>query len=313
MGCKKLNNNLQFETLMGDDDYIGQEKLDGVRAVMHVSPDGSLRFTTRGATLTNPGVPIDITHRLPHFNYKFPHLAGLILDGELLDVDLTSAEVAGILNYKSEKPCSKTIRFFIFDILAMPDRSLLEFPLKHRLTFLGSVFWQNFSNLYPFVHVGAVIGTEAKDNLLNTLFSMGKEGMVLKNMNSLYYPDKKKANTWYKVKKQDTKDVVITGSEPPAQFYRDPISGIYDLDRITKPWGEGWIGSISFSFVEEGKTFLGTCSGITDELKKLFSDGKHAIKPEYVGKIMEVEYMEKTKDGNLRHPRFVRIREEIEK
>jgi bifunctional non-homologous end joining protein LigD len=311
MGCKKIDSISKFESLMRDDNYIGQEKLDGVRALMHVAPDGSLRFTTRGATLTDSETPIEITHRLPHLSkYKIKKLDSSVLDGELIDLGRTSAEVAGIVNFRSTVMVPSTIEFYIFDVLSIHN-DLTHISLNHRLSMLSNL--RNLGSVKGFHFVPYVYGQESKDNLLNRLFAMGKEGMVLKNLQSSYFQGKKKADTWYKVKKHDTLDVVIIGAKPPEQYYRDTTTGVYDFSRITKPWGEGWIGSIEFQFEEDGDTYAGYCSGITDELRSQLSDNSHCIKPEYIGRTMEVEYMERTKDGNLRHPRFIRLREEIEK
>lgn len=315
MGCKKIKDKAQFEALMSDPRYVAQEKLDGVRVVMHVTSDGSLRFTTRGATLANPDTPIEITHRMVGFNHlRLKGLECTVLDCEAIHPTMSSAEVAGILNYKSTVPVPHGIQLYVFDIVKVKGVDLTDSNFKVRMSYLRAVMAVLTSKAYGFQEVPYYYDTKSKYELLERLFLDGKEGIVLKNLDSLYYQDKKKAGTWYKYKKKDTIDVVIDGSEPPETYYRDPVSGEYDYDRYTKPYEKGWFGSITFHFEDEnGVLCYGKTSGFTDEMKDILSTGNHGIKPEYLGRIMEVEYMEKTKDGNLRHPRFVRIREEIEK
>jgi ATP-dependent DNA ligase len=315
MGCKKIKSTDELEKILRDDNYIGQEKIDGVRGTIHVLHDGSLRFTTRGATLEDPDTPIDITHRLPHLTkYKIKALGGAILDSELYDPSRTSAEVAGIVNYKSTVPVPETIQPRIFDIPQdWRGNNLENTILSKRLKILGQVEVALMYKLDMFHFVPYVEGYETKNAMLNDLLSRGFEGMVFKNLYSTYHQDKKKAGTWYKYKKKDTIDVKITGAKPPEKFYRDPETGQYDLSRLTKPYSKGWLGSIEFAFELKGHTYKGYCSGISDEIREKLSDGHHSIKLDYIGRVMEVEYMEKTSDGNLRHPRFVRIREEIEK
>lgn len=313
MGCKKLPSD-KVKKLIWNDEYVGQEKLDGVRVLLHVLPTGRFAFTTRGAALDDPGKPIDITHRLPHFaRFRAAGLAGTVLDGELLDPAKTSAEVAGIVNYRSAVPVPPSIHFYVFDIIRYKGQNLEQYSLRHRLRYLGAV--TRMVDALPYAHlVPLVYSAYEKTSLMDRVFQSGGEGIVLKNIGSKYYQGKKKADTWYKVKRSDTVDVIITGSKPPEQYYKDPSTGATHFDRITKPWGEGWIGSIEFKFEDEdGKTHIGYCSGLTDDERRKFSDGKHGIKPEYIGRVIEVEYMEKTSDGNLRHPRFKRLRPEIEK
>lgn len=315
MGCKKIKSEDELERILRDDNYIGQEKIDGVRAVIHVLHDGSLRFTTRGATLADPDTPIDITHRLPHLaKYKIRALGGAILDCELYDPNMTSAEVAGMVNYKSTVSVAPTILPRIFDIVEdWLGNNLENTILSKRLKVLGKVEAALMYKLPEFIFLPYVEGYETKKAMLHNLLSQGYEGMVFKNLYSTYHQDKKKAGVWYKYKKKDTIDVEIVGAKPPEQFYRDTETGEYDLSRLTKPWQMGWLGSIAFRFVTGKAVYTGFCAGISDEIREQLSDGNHGIKDEYIGRIMEVEYMEKTSDGNLRHPRFVRIREEIEK
>jgi ATP-dependent DNA ligase len=133
---------------------------------------------------------------------------------------------------------------------------------------------------------------------------------MLKNLDAIYYPDKRPSNVWYKVKKIDSVDAKIVGSEFPEKYYRDPKTRKEDRNRITKPWAMGWFGALVYQ-LEDGTT--GTVSGFDDAEKMVMSDGKWSVKPEYVGRYMELKFMEKTKDKKLRHPRFIRLREEIEK
>jgi ATP-dependent DNA ligase len=111
------------------------------------------------------------------------------------------------------------------------------YSLNSRLGFfntLGPVF----KALKFMVKVPYAISEEAKRGLLAEELESGREGIVLKNLQASYQfgtfqRDAKPANNWYKVKKKDTIDVKITGSEPPEQYYRDPVTGVYDLGRFT--------------------------------------------------------------------------------
>ena len=317
MGCKKTPEVGKVEQLLADPHYVAQPKIDCVRCILHFDDDGTARYTTRGASLNDPETPLEITHRLSHMQARVPKLAGLELDGEIWRLGLTSAEISGQISYKSTVPVDKSLKLHVFDILHTLKASTESLSLYQREVLLNR-FDAALSYL-PFIErVPTVCTEEDKRELLAQELEAGREGIVLKNLMSdyifgTYQRDSKPANHWYKVKKKDTIDVIITGSNPPEHFYRNTVTGAYDLSRPTKPWTEGWIGSISFVFKEGGIVYGGSTAGLTDDMRAQMSNSNHMIKPEYIGRTIEVDYMERTSDGNLRHPRFIRLREEIEK
>ena len=132
---------------------------------------------------------------------------------------------------------------------------------------------------------------------------------MLKHLNSLYIPGKKPANTWYKVKKVDSVDALIVGSCSPEKYYRDPETNKEDHNRITKLYQNEWFGALMYE-LEDGTR--GTVSGFSDEERERMSEN-YQVKPCYMGRWVELKFMEKTRDGKLRHPRFIRLREEVEK
>ncbi len=137
--------------------------------------------------------------------------------------------------------------------------------------------------------------------------SLGYEGIMLKD------------DGWVKVKKVDTWDYVIEG-------FKESNSANY----IKK----GWIGSIIFGYVEpfesdrqstcfmindevhecQSRRFIknhiivpcGTCGGFDHELRDAMSKNQS----EYIGRVIEVEGQELDKKLGVRHPRFVRFRDD---
>lgn len=84
---------------------------------------------------------------------------------------------------------------------------------------------------------------------------------------------------WLKVKPKETADVRITGLQAGTKKYT------------------GMLGAF---LTEYGK--VGT--GFTDEQREALND------EDLIGSIIEVEYMELTPGGKMRHPRFIRLRED---
>lgn len=316
MGCKKCKDENHIEQLINDPQYAGQVKIDGVRCILHFDKDGNVRFTTRGSSVEDPYRPIEITHRLVHLSTPCPGLADSIFDGELYNPNYTSAEVSGMISYKSTVDVDRGITLNIFDCLRVNGCTIINDPWHLRMTYLKRA--EAILESMRFIVVPFVLSPDDKRNLFHRELEEGREGMVLKNIYAKYTVGKDKcmkpSNVWYKAKKHDTLDVLITGSELPEHFYRFPQTNEPDLTRETKPWVNGWFGSITFTFTDEdGQQHTGACSGISDFTREHMSDGCLHILPKYIGRWMEVEYMEKTSDGNLRHPRFIRVREEIEK
>lgn len=306
MGAKQAKD--KFELLMENDLYIAQEKIDGVRALIHLYKGGVVKVTTRGASVDAPDTPIDITHRIPYINDWQPpnELLGCIIDTEITIPGLDSAQVAGIVSYKSQVEIPNGIQFNAFDIIAYDNKTVFSWNQQQRLHGLSIK-----SRYFPewLIPLPIYFGTEAKYDLLDEIFSCGKEGIMLKNLNSMYIPGKKPAHTWYKVKKVDSIDAKIVGSCSPEKYYRDPKTNEEDTTRLTKLYENGWFGAIIYE-LEDGTR--GTVSGFSDEERAKMSEN-HQVKPCYLGRWMELKFMEKTKDGKLRHPRFIRLREEVEK
>lgn len=320
MGCKKTKNPEQESRLLMDPHYIAQEKFDGISCIVQVVEDGSLKVTTRGATKADPDTPIDITHRVKGLHgCKFPEkAAGTVFDVEIIHPEMTHEEVAGVLGYRSGVPVPKGMQIKIYDLLSVfPRIGNVPIELTNRtlMSRLDTLYrFRSLEDVSPMLQLAQTTrGYEDKQRLLEGIWNDGGEGIVLKNDESLYYQGKKLANAWYKIKKSDTIDAEIVGALPPSTYYKDRETGVPDLARHTRFFEEGWIGSITYKYEEEGETFFGSTSGITDHMREILSDGHHDIHKKYVGRMIEVGYMQKTKHGNLQHPRFIRFRPEEEK
>ncbi|WP_339119013.1 hypothetical protein [Halomonas sp. BMC6] len=107
------------------------------------------------------------------------------------------------------------------------------------------------------------------------LIGQGFEGAVLKKPYSLY--SFRRSYDWMKMKPEESADLMIVGYEEGTGKY------------------EGQIGAliVDFNGVE-----VSVGSGLTDDLRASLMGER------FLGRIIEVAYMEVTPDGSLRHPRF---------
>lgn len=126
------------------------------------------------------------------------------------------------------------------------------------------------------------------------------EGIMVKNPAGLY--DKKKSNGWMKLKPEETEDLRVVGAFPgePGTKYAHCLGGlIVDRDGVSVRVGGG------FTDVEREELWL---AFKRDEAVPHWpSPGPN---PEVLGRLIEVEFHEVTPDGSLRHPRFVRFRDD---
>lgn len=117
----------------------------------------------------------------------------------------------------------------------------------------------------------------AEQKLVELAAAKGLEGYVLKSMNYV---------GWCKVKAEETVDCVVTGVEPGK--------GKYD----------GLVGSLEGSVYRDGElVVVANVSGMTDDERKAMSVND-------AGRVFEVAYQYVGAKGKLRHPRFVRWRDD---
>lgn len=163
----------------------------------------------------------------------------------------------------------------------------------------------------------------------------GGEGLMLKPDDKPY--EHKRTRSYTKIKKFGTWDVIITRFIEPTKEYKGKDAKTWEYrdeqgNPVTKHYYMGWIGTVAFGVIvtpEELEAWkkrnpkvkpvvhdfedvglvleVGDCSGISEELRAYMT--KH--QDELIGQVIEVKGHEvMTKTGKIRHPRFVRFRED---
>lgn len=130
--------------------------------------------------------------------------------------------------------------------------------------------------LSPFIDpqlvIGELLGKEIKEVFHNAI-AEGYEGLVI-HANGIAH----------KLKQKLTFDCIVNGIQEGTGKHKDRMGALIVI-----------LDGVQFK--------VGT--GFTDKLREEFND--HSI----IGKIIEVEAMEQLPSGKLRHPRFIRIREDL--
>lgn len=339
MGGTSVKDGSKLEAFLSDPNYIAEEKWDGSR---YSSIFG--RFFSRRISDVD-GIPVEKTDRIPHLAEHLSIFPGIILDGELYIPGKTSNEVTSILGAKADKAIERqeeqgNLLYMVYDILMLEGEWLIDKPWHERRAVLERVF-PMVANDY--MKLSQYVRTDKKE-FLESILARGGEGVMLKNVNGKYVPGKKPAKNWIKVKTEIDDDVVIIGFKDAVREYtgkeietwsywlnpsgeKELVLSTYEvLDvklledgeqvympiegwvPVTKFFFNDWVGAVKFGkFNEHGNLIeLGECSGITEELRKDMSENPD----KYIGEVMEIKAMQKTKDGFYRHPQFSRMRDD---
>lgn len=309
------NHLLRLEDALKDtSNYIAEEKIDGCH---YLAINGRF-FSTRISEYT--GWPVEKTDVLSHISDLLKPYNKLILDGEIYYPGMKSQDVISITGSHPDVALMKQreqgfVRYIVFDCLRTVEGEwLVNRPWIERRTYLESVHKALKGNS-QFIDLIRAVKTN-KQQFMNEVLQSGLEGIVLKDIYATYIPGKRPMWNWIKVKQEDEDDVVVMGFEPATRIYtgtsvdswpwweNDPVLG--ESVPITRLWANGWIGAIIFGkYNPSTQAFerLGTCSGIEDASRQQFSNNPDA----YIGKVIKIKYMEKTRDGAYRHPNFVSL------
>jgi ATP-dependent DNA ligase len=287
MNAQGVRDDAHLEALLDDPGYIAQEKLDGMRAIVHITKQG-LRIFSRSAGVEDPTQPLEKTSALPHLaNTKFPGLTGTILDGEILAPSLDCASLSGTIHRKDRQGDNSAVRLYVFDVLRVNDQDLSDSPLSARLIHLAVLEPQLQSE---YIHFLPWVATKAeKHKLYDSVLARGGEGIMLKKIDATYVRGGRPTNNWYKAKKSSTFDCVVMGFTRGKGKYNSTI------------------GAVVFGQYADGKlTELGQASGMSDEIRRQMGSNPDR----FIGHVVEIQGMERLKSGAIRHPRFVTMRED---
>jgi len=325
--CKPNKDNpghmTKLDEALDGTDYIAETKWDGCR---YLYIDGRFFSTHIQVVDGEPtGWPVEKTAQLrPIVQELYAgsledmklhlFLGKLILDGEIVVLGGKAQDVVSVVGCEADEAVRRQektqLHYMVFDILrTIEGASMIGVPWEGRRAYLDSITRTIESEL---VHVVKVVKTD-KRAFLDAELAAGREGIVLKSRRGLYYPGKRPAWCWLKVKAEFDDDVVIMGFEPPTREYtgKDANNWLYweGGDAVTKLWYNQWIGAVVFGkYNRTGRLVrLGTCSGMTEDVRASFSSKTAEA---LVGKVMRITAMEITRDGAYRHPRFLSLHED---
>ena len=313
------------------EEWLGARKMDGAFAKFIKDEDGNMMLLSRSRNV-NGEFPNKIDH-VPHLFDFFNSLPnGTCLLGEIyFPSHEGSNEVTKIMGCITDKAIERQkndpLHYYIFDILAFDNVSFMPFRAEDRFNYINEI--KNKYNYKNIEFANYYKGLELWNIIQETLASGGEGGVII-HKDSKYQPGKRSTKVSLKIKKelQDTIDCFFTGRiSSPARDYTGkdienwkywenirtgklinaPMFNEYykgeSYEPVTKSYYMGMAGSLEIGVYQNNKIKpIGYLSGLSEEIKMNYD--------KYKMRVIEVTAMQLTDDKMLRHPKFVRFRDD---
>ncbi len=284
------------ETL-GDKNYIFEPKFDGTR-VLIFKKGKSIRLVNRRGK--------NITYRYPELDDIWKNIKeNCVLDGELVILNKKHLPDFNLLQSREQIENRTQIKLrsmeipatiFVFDILSLKGKSLMKIPLMERKKVLSKVVEISpMISLTPYTRKGKALWKRVQ--------RLKMEGVMAKRTDGEYLPGRR-TDSWLKIKNNKTLDAIVIGYTREKRAISALALAAYKNKKLV------YIGRVAAGLDEK------IIKSLSEELHpaKLpaVKDIKTSKKIYYVKPkiIVEVKYLEITKDGQLRAPVFLRIRDD---
>ena len=320
--------------------WLAEEKIDGSRQVLcWFKEDRCLDAYSRNTSVFD-FLPINYGQKLYDTVdvSKLFNIPDFIIDGELVlknneivkdnsvdiiadtQLNMVSAILSADYNLSKQFQKLNPIKLIAFDILMYDGKDLTSLPLRERKKYLQLVF-NNIKDLIDIELVANSNGLSTRD-FYNQIVCVGGEGLVVKDLDSLYDIRGKRAGEWVKIKRS------VTGSLL-EQNYGDTfdcfVIGFNEGQKGTK--NEGLVGSLNFGIYlldENNKVILDergipqihhicTVGGLPDKLREAITvkdfNGNVQLRPDIYAKVATVDGQD-VSDKNMRlaHARLIQWR-----
>lgn len=187
MGARSCDQQ-KIDELYEDPNYIAEKKFDGSRYILSIINHKA--FLTSRCESVHGGM-CNKTDNVPHIIKEVVHLNNIILDGEMdLFNTRNFSQVQGIMGSLKEraieiqKDDDKKIYYKCFDVLQYNGINIENKPFKFRRKVLEYVFKHN--KFKYILLTDQTKDTQKKRELFDDEIDKGSEGIILKNINSIY-------------------------------------------------------------------------------------------------------------------------------
>jgi len=276
-----------------DPDWIFERKLDGIRCIA-VRDDGKVRLLSRNDLSMNDRYP-EIARDLA----KTPR-ERFAIDGEIVAFDHGQTSFAKLAR-RGREPVP--VFFYVFDLLWLDGRDVRPLPLRERKRLLRDVLPTG----------GSIRMTTHRNGEGEAYFAeacrKGWEGVIAKRADSAY--GARRSRDWLKFKCGMGQELVIGGFTEPRGSRIELgalLLGYYDGDALR------YAGKVGTGFDRA------TLRDLARRLRPLRRDDPPFADPSEIRErgvtwveprlVAQIGFSEWTRDGRLRHPRFLGLRED---
>lgn len=277
------------------DQWLHELKLDGYRIIAFKQGNDVKLMTRNNHNWTS--YFINVASEIKKLTIN-----NVILDGEIVLLDENGQSNFQLLQNSIKSHYQKPFIYFVFDILYYDRFNTMSLPLIDRKEILKSIVQNSKISLRfnPYI-----IGN-GKD-VFNKMCELGMEGIVSKNINSVY--EQKRTRNWVKAKCIKRQEFVIGGYTKPKggrKYFGSLLIGTYNnKNELT------YCGHVGTGFTQQSLDELYEKL----QLIKIFSNPFNSIPPDsskvtWVKPMLlaEVEFTEWTSEGIVRHPSFKGLR-----
>jgi bifunctional non-homologous end joining protein LigD len=277
-----------------DNNWVFELKLDGYRVISLVNKGKVNLFSRNGKSFNTVFDTFRKELLKPGHN--------VVVDGEVVAVDKKGRPVFQLLQNYS-KTGKGEIVYYVFDLLWFDGYDLKQLPLLDRKKILKSVIG-GLNNIYYSDHI-----TGKGKKLFEKAEKLGFEGIIAKKADSVY-SENTRSKSWLKVKFTNTIDAVICGYTEPRgsrKYFGSLVLGVYDKKKLI------YIGHTGTGF-----DYMTQKSVYTQLQKYRTGNSPFTVTPKTnmpakwlkPALVCEVKYSHFTEDRVLRHPVFIRMRDD---
>jgi len=291
------------------DDWVYELKFDGVRALA-IKGGKDIQLISRTAK--------DFTAKFPEVVEALQNLPckEVVLDGEIAALDEQGRSSFQLLQARELSGQRPPIFYYVFDIIQLDGKDLTGVPLLKRKAMAKTLL----ANLPDTVRLSASIQADSK-RVLKEMKSRGLEGVIAKRKGSKY-EIARRSGAWVKFKWTTQQEFVIGGYTEPRgtrSHFGALLVGYYERKKLVfaAKVGTGFDQKLLKSLYQKFQKLIRSNSPFANlpEKSGQFGRGLTAaemkrctwLEPKLV---CEIRFSEWTRDGHLRQPAFLGLRED---
>ncbi len=283
-----------------DDSWVFERKLDGVRAIA-VRDGGTPTLYSRNHKVMNAAFPEIVEALAVQGGKRF------VVDGEIVAFDGDATSFAALqprihlIDPGRARATGVGVYYYLFDLLHVDEHDSASLPLRERKTLLRNAF--QFRDPLRF----SAHRNRDGEEYFRQACERGWEGLIAKRADAPYRSGR--TRDWLKFKCAQGQEFVIGG-------YTDPQGARHRFGALLLGYhddtGLRYAGKVGTGFDEKLLTSLHEQLVGLETTESPFAEpvrepGAHWVGPELVA---QIGFSEWTRDGRLRHPRFLGLRDD---